>query len=502
MNNQKLTMNPLTATPPMVRSLALVFLATMLGCTLLATGAAADDRVYSDSELATMPAPGPNPYLSYLPAGAEVDWNYWRQKAEYEGRQRAQARDRSPTAELINLAEMEPNDSLATAQAVTGFGTGAGDDSEADVTGDISGGDIDCFAVELELGDILGVSQTGTPTLVEIFETGGELQMGSGQDGSFLYPASSPMPGGGIVADFIAYAAGTHYVCVSGGSGAYTLALRSFRSVFETDGGRQILFVDFDGATINPVIFDGPNEDRVLSPLSSFLAGWGLTPGDENAVIDAILASLDENLVTDLAMASNPNFDVEILNSRDHADPFGDPNVSRLIVGGTIAELGIGTIGIAETIDPGNFGTEESAVVLLDLLSDVALNPNSLNQFGLGGGATIIDLVGTGVGNITAHEAGHYLGNWHTEQFDAGSDPSIMDQGGNLANTVGVGDDGIFGTVDDFDTDFSPDEFNFGEGFTGIEHTDENTAFALTGTGIFTDGFESGDTTAWSSTVN
>lgn len=475
-------------------TLALIPLLLVVGTTW-----ANDDRVYSDAELATMPAPGPNPYLSFLPVEAEVDWNYWRQKADYEGRLRTERQ--GPSVALINVSETEPNDSLATAQAIVGFGTGGGDDSEADITGSISGGDIDCFSVELELGDILGVSQTGSPTLVEVYETGGELQMGSGGDGSGLYPASSPMPGGGNVADFIAYAAGTHFACVSGGSGGYTLRLRSFRSVFEAGGGRQTLFVDFDGATINPVIFGGPNQSSVLSPLSSFLAGWGLGPGDESAVIDSILAALEENIVTDLALASNPNFDVEILNSRDHADPFGDPNVSRLIVGGTIAEFGISTIGIAETIDPGNFGTEESAVILLDLLSASSANPNSLNQFGLGGGATIFDLVGVGLGNIVAHEAGHYLGNWHTEQFALSSDPSIMDQGGNLAGTVGVGADGIFGTGDDFDTDFSVDEFNFGEGFAGFEHTDENTAFGLTGL-IFSDGFESEDTSAWDVTVN
>lgn len=470
---------------------------------LLAGGASADEnRVYSDAELASMPAPGPNPYLSFLPAeeAAQVDWNYWHQKAAYESRLRAERL--GPSAALIIVAEAEPNDSLATAQAIAGFGTGSGDDPEADVTGSISGGDIDCFSIEMEVGDILGVDVTGGADLVEIYETGGELQMGSTGSGAFLYPASSPLPGGNVTANYIAYNAGTQYVCVSQGSGAYTLVLRVFRQTFETDGGKQTLFIDFDGATIDPVIFGGPPGPVALSPLSSFLAGWGLAPGDESALIDAVLASIEENLVTDLALASNPAFDVEILNSRDHADPFGDPNVSRLIVGGTIAEFGISTIGIAETIDPGNFGTEESAVILLDLLSASAANPNSLNQFGLGGGATIFDLVGTGLGNITAHEAGHYLGNWHTEQFDVSSDPSIMDQGGNLAGTVGVGPDNIFGTGDDFDTDFSIDEFNFTEGFTGFEHTNENTAFGLTSADIFTDGFESGDTSAWSATVN
>jgi len=454
------------------------------------------ERVYSDAELETMPAPGPNPYLSFLPAGAEVDWDYWNEKREYEGRKRAEAREESET-EGGSVAEVEPNDTLGTAQVIAGFGTGAGDDSSLDVTGTIGAGDVDCFEVDLEVGDILGISQTGAPNLVEIFEPGGDLQMGSSQDGSGLYPASSPMPGGGNVADHITYTDGGHFVCVRTSSGAYTLQLRVFRSVFEA-GGIQTLFVDFDGATIDPVIFGGPAGPVALSPLSAFLGGWGLGPADENAVIDAIMASVNENITEDLAAASNPGFGVEILNSRDHADPFGGPNVSRLIVGGSIAEFGIGTIGIAESIDPGNFGTAESAVILLDLLSQPGAGANTLNQFGLGGGATIIDLVGTGVGNIVVHEAGHYLGSWHTEQFAAGSDPSIMDQGGNLAGTVGVGPDNIFGTADDFDTDLSPDLFNTGEGFTGTEHTNEKSAHALTTNGIFGDGFESGSTTSWS----
>ena len=59
-----------------------------------------------------------------------------------------------------------------------------------------------------------------------------------------------------------------------------------------------------------------------------------------------------------------------MINSKDNADQFGKENVSRVIVGGTIAQSGISTIGIAQYIDPGNYGHEDSAVVLLDVLSD------------------------------------------------------------------------------------------------------------------------------------
>ena len=82
---------------------------------------------------------------------------------------------------------------------------------------------------------------------------------------------------------------------------------------------------------------------------------------------------MEENIEADMiASGLNPDFRVRIRNSRDHRDPLGQPNVSRIIVGGTIAESGIPTIGIAQSIDPGNFATEESALVLLDILSDPA----------------------------------------------------------------------------------------------------------------------------------
>ena len=142
--------------------------------------------------------------------------------------------------------------------------------------------------------------------------------------------------------------------------------------------------------------------------------------------------------------------------------------------------MGIGTIGIAQSIDVGNFDTEETAFILLDLLSDPnPLNPNSLNSFPISPHSSIIRLIGVGVGEIAAHEAGHYLGNWHTDQFNL--QPNIMDQGGNLAFTIiGIGDDGIFGTRDDVDVMFGRDVFVPTEGFTGIEDTLNSIAFGAT----------------------
>ncbi len=109
--------------------------------------------------------------------------------------------------------------------------------------------------------------------------------------------------------------------------------------------------------------------------------------------------------------------------------------------------------------------------MLLDLLSSPdPFNGVSLNNTPRDPGSTIIDVIGRGVGEITAHEAGHYLGNWHTDQFN--DQPNIMDQGGNLNFSIlGLGEDGIFGTADDVDVMFGRDEFVPAEGYTGIETT-------------------------------
>ncbi|ROT33606.1 hypothetical protein [Micromonospora sp. HM5-17] len=194
-------------------------------------------------------------------------------------------------------------------------------------------------------------------------------------------------------------------------------------------------------------------------------------------MIDAIVATVEENLRQDMiASGLNRRFNLRILNSRDHADPFGQANVSRVIIGGTIDESGIPTIGIAQSIDPGNFETEESALVLLDLLSEPT-GEASLNTY-LTAASDRIGFIGRAVGNVTAHEAGHFFGDWHVDQFNEHA--NLMDQGGNPALMFGVGADGIGGTADDPDVDFGEDVFNPGEGFTGLENTLGRIALTVT----------------------
>ena len=117
-------------------------------------------------------------------------------------------------------------------------------------------------------------------------------------------------------------------------------------------------------------------------------------------------------------------------------------------------------------------------MVLLDIMSGPPTARSSLNRFPLAPGINILELIGTGVGNVVSHEIGHLIGNWHTERL-FGPPPNIMDFGGDLANNIGIGPDGIFGSADDLEVDFGHDNFAQHEGFTGLEDTLDVISFGM-----------------------
>lgn len=359
-------------------------------------------------------------------------------------------------------------------------------------------GDLDWLAVELRAGDAVGAVVRGGALRVALADPAGTTRVSSlGRDLTGVYPESSPLPGGGEAAiAYVADAAGRWTVGIDRAASfedaAWELELTVLRPPLDRRAApaRQVVFVDFDGATLDAAVVGGPPGEVTLSPLAAFLGGWGLAPAAEDALVDRVLAAAAENLDLDLragglngdfeATGRFGEFDVELRNSRDHADPWGQPWVSRVIVGGSRAELGIQTIGIAESIDVGDFAGEETAVVLLDLLSGPA-GPDSLNAIARAPGVPIEELVGIALGNLVAHEAGHFLANFHTER-DLGP-PSLMDRGGRLAVLLGLGGDGAFGTADDLDVDFGDDAYSIPEGFTGTERTLQAISFGLPAAG-------------------
>lgn len=401
----------------------------------------------------------------------------------------------------INLVEAQPNDTLAAANAVALV-----QDTDVIVSGSIPAlGDRDWFRVQLNSGDVFGAALSGRSGLdpaMRWVDASGNLLVAN-DNANFignLLPPESPLPRDESHADnaelyYVITAPGAYYVEVSAAgdasAGGYNLDLLVSRPGLEKQpiGTHQILFVDFDGATVNFSNFaDAPTTGtRRLSPLASFLPAFGLISADENAVIDATLATIRENLSQDararglngdFAVTHRPgDFDIEIRNSRDDPDTFGkDPFVARLVIGGSQQEAGFtgNVAGIAQFIDPGNFKTDDEAVVTLSLL------PPFLNQVPILAPHTKAELIGSQIGNLASHEAGHLFGNFHTDRSP--TDPfagvaNIMDSGGNGIRALGP--DRIFGTADDVDLSLGVDSYFLGEPFRGVEDTLNVVAFGL-----------------------
>ena len=410
------------------------------------------------------------------------------------------AGDLDPMA-LIVTGESEPNDGIQVADAVP-LGFDANEDPEVDFNGILqSAADVDVIELQLNGGDVLAVNLFGAALGVSLLDTAGNELITSDVDansvvftvdtGEVLLPGGGNASFGRVISTTGRYFLQISTLDITATGGTYTAQLRVQRPVLENSpiGTHQILFVDFNGAVIDNAIFNQPGQAAIvsLSPLSSFLQSWGFSTVDENALIDSILANLEDNLSAeirangengDFLATRNPGeFDIEILNSRDHADPFGQPNVSRLIIGGTQGQLGVQTIGIAQSIDVGNLDTTESAVVLLDVLSG-QVNPAStfnLNNIPLSANASKIELVGRGIGGAGSHEAGHFFGLFHTDNVNAV--PNLIDAGGlGIGGYVGVGPDGIFGSPDDFNPGFlTPDAYLPNELFIGGTEDTLNT---------------------------
>jgi hypothetical protein len=454
--------------------------AVVIGATVLSTPATAV------ANAPVRPA-GLNPYLSFLPEST-VDYAAWR--GYLAGRAAARA-TMSAAGSVVHEAEppgvLGHNDTQASAERLSSFGSRPGRQQAERILGQLSptesAVDVDVYRVDLRAGDVFAARVQGEGHRLTIFDPTGVEVQGSAQDLSALYPGSSPLPrGGNAIVDHVASVSGPHYLAVSEGSGAYQTDIQVHRPPLERELKPQTVFLDFDGASVDLGIFgiDPSPGVRTLSPFSTFLPSWGLATADEPALVRRIVATVRENLLEDVRRrGNNPHVRLVILNSLDHPDTFGRTNVSRVVVGGTTDEAGFATVGISQSIDPGNFAHEETALVLQDFLARPAGPAVSLNTY-LVPQSNKIDFIGRAIGNVIAHEIGHFLGSWHTDPANASV--NLLDAGGtNIPGFFGVGPDGIGGTADDTDTDLGSDTFRPVEGFTGTEDSLNRTAFGISG---------------------
>ena len=110
-------------------------------------------------------------------------------------------------------------------------------------------------------------------------------------------------------------------------------------------------------------------------------------------------------------------------------------------------------MGIDQSIDVGNFITSETAVLMLDsILASWGVIPRA-------GNVPLEDILTAAIGVGAAHEVGHYTGARHTVDTNS-TTRQIMDVGLNRGNLVGVGPDGVFGTVDDENVQFGTDSYD------------------------------------------
>lgn len=363
---------------------------------------------------------------------------------------------------------------------------------------------VDFYSFHLDKGDVLGaaVRVEGSPVL-QIFNQTEAFEKGVSGFGSFAV-AESPLPinGNGAI-DYVVEESGTYAIALSGGFGAYEMDLGVFRTEFEREKRRvQVIWLDYNGGPVSKEPWFGFPLVTDHTPFRDFLPAMGLpnSNSDIRRITNKMTRETRDNLYTELDDAhENRNLGVVVLGNDGTGNPsFFEPliaagsfsllgltfEVSVVEVSGTTSEAFINTIGIASTIDPGNYAVNDAALVLLDVLTAPATGGNANNTFSvndvvLAPGVTKEDMATTVIANVISHEAGHYLGNFHTDGIFT-TVQSLMDQGpGGFNNLAGIGPSGVYGAADQTDVAFVDDLYAITEGFQGDENTTVNTAYAL-----------------------
>lgn len=364
------------------------------------------------------------------------------------------------------------NDSTGTAQDLT-LGTAPGRDPALTLSGsyqpivDQNGfsrtTDADYYRLTLRGGDILSARIDGGTNLVlydgnDLYRNDGDLLMFSTQDQGRLSFDSPLLFGGDANLSYVIPKTGTYFIATTGSFGQYVMDLRVFRPTLEAEtiGTSQILFLDFDGELLLPneqPAFTPEGRPVFLEGLAEFMPNFGFRDSDADRMIDLIVENVVDKFDRVGLHATNGFFQesgipgeygIQILNSRDHGNMWGLPNVMRIIVGGSIEDTGgLPILGLAEHIDVGNFVREDTGVVYVEpFVEAVAAVPRAPT-------VTDVQIASWAIGSVVVHEAGHLLGLWHTIATAQTLDVIATTFPDGLATDAGDGRDGIVGTDDD-----------------------------------------------------
>ena len=361
----------------------------------------------------------------------------------------------------------------------SGSGTGARTEGPYELTLSFEfAEDVDVYRVDMRPGDVLGAARHRAAVASGAVRPGRHAGDGFGpRPRRDFYPDDSPLRvAGNATLDHVAAVDGPHFLRVSRGAGEYQLDLRVRRPGLESDapGGRQILFLDFDGAFVDPSTFG--TDSGELSPLADFLGRLGPRPADEDALIDSIVATFAENLSDDphgawrqRAASTSRSATAATTPTRAASRTSAASSSAAPASSSASTPSASRRVGRPRQLRHGR----RPAVVLLDQASAPAGSGlRTINDF-VTPDTDMVALVGRSLGFVASHEAGHLLGNWHTQPNNGVV--SIMDTFD--ITQLGLGPDFVFGTADDVDVDFVVDQLI--EGHIGAEDTMTRTAWAL-----------------------
>ncbi len=414
--------------------------------------------------------------------------------------------------ESEGLTETGQNDQRATANFIP-LGNISGKQNTIDVSGSLpitanntndSGfsSDLDTFSFDLKAGDILDVATNGSAGQFTIQSSSGTVLLTSNVlVGGLKTPLQSI---GNATGAMVIPDDGRYFLTVGSTSvvNNYTIGLRTYRPQTEqlAYGDAQILYLNFEGGVIDNNLF---NDDLLIPGLPTFgftvvptfedsLPFLGLQFGDlvtANRIIDRVyndVIRVYEDLgnsgtngdFSDTGVAGD--YAVRILNSRipSHRAWFeanaNDPRLSQMLIGGTGLQIGVpGVFGIAESVDIGNFDLTEFGLFALDGFQGSTLG------FPIAATSSQVDATIQFLSSVIAHEGGHIFGMLHT--VNTNTIATLSDAGGTLlsqAGGLGVGPDGIFGTLDDVKPIFR-DDFYAPEVYSGFNRVTATLSHTL-----------------------
>ncbi|TWU24176.1 Dockerin type I repeat protein [Novipirellula galeiformis] len=408
------------------------------------------------------------------------------------------------------------NDSFATAQLIP-LGNQTGQRNTVDLVGNTNVNimsqtgliqtDLDFYAVDLKAGDIFDLAVTGSVSNITVYDEGGALWFSTDvNNGEFGYTNNSPLQTfGNAAAAQVVPEDGRYYFIAapSASPGPYTYGLRTYRPVTESlaVGQKQILYVDFDGGFYSADQFNRFTPTGGIVNIPSLQESLSLLNIDDfdvaatNRLIREVMAEVKMHFQSIADNGSNGDFaatgiagqyGIEIRNSLDDPDPgFNNPLVTRVVVGGTNADLGdIGgnLLGVSPSGDIGNFNPNEIVLSPLDLVLDYS------TQFPFSSSASVLDAIARTIAVTVSHEAAHSFGAEHTNGLN--NVGSLIDGTGPRVPEfdLGVGPDQIFGTPDDTEIEFVVDRFSTTETYTGVQYVPQALSWVLstgqTGGGI------------------